>query len=92
MKIAISLVIALIVILFHYWACRRPPKYWYAGGIVPLLWGILLAVLFLNGMVDPAKAWKIILFPTLIFLLMWGEGHEAARKKEIVKMQAQDIG
>lgn len=91
MKVVISLMIAFVVIIFHYWACRRPPKYWYVGGIIPLVWVILLTVLFFNGMINWAEDWKTILFPTLIVLLMWGEGHEAAKKKEIAKMKAKDI-
>lgn len=88
---AITLVIALVVILFHYWASRRSPCYWYVGGIVPLAWGGLLAVLFRNGTINWTNDWKTVLFPTLIVFLMWAEGHQAARKKELAKMKAQDI-
>ena len=91
MKAAISLVIALVVIVFHYWACRRHPKYWYVGGIIPFAWIIFLAVLFFNGMINLAEDWKTILFPTVIVFLMWAEGHEVAKKKEIAKMKAKDI-
>lgn len=90
-KIAFLFVIALAVIAFHYWACRRPPKYWYMGGIVPLAWVILLAVCFFSGKINWTGDWKIVLFPTLLVLLMWGEGYEAAKKKEIVKMKAKDM-
>ncbi|WP_367923895.1 hypothetical protein [uncultured Ruthenibacterium sp.] len=91
MKIAILLVIALVIIIFHYWACRRPPKYWYTGGIIPLAWLILLTVLFFNGMINWAEDWKIVCFPTLLVFLMWGEGYEWSKKKELAKMKAQDI-
>ncbi len=90
-KIAFLFVIALVVIVFHYWACRRPPKYWYIGGIVPLAWVVLLAVCFFSGKINWTGDWKIILFPTLLVFLMWGEGYEAAKKKEIVKMKAKDM-
>lgn len=36
MRLAITLVVALAVLVFHYWASRRPPRYWYVGGIIPL--------------------------------------------------------
>lgn len=91
MKVAITFGIALGVFLFHYWACRRPPKYWYVGGIIPFVWVVLLAVLFSRGMIDWAQDWKVILFPTLIAFLMWIEGHETAKKKEIAQMKAKDI-
>lgn len=91
MKTAITFVIAIVVFVFHYWACRRSPKYWYAGGIIPLLWFGALAVLFWKGMIHWAEDWRVLLFPTLIFLLMWAEGHQAAKKKELEKMRAQDI-
>ncbi len=38
MKVAILLVIALAILVFHYWASRRLPRYWYVGGIIPLGW------------------------------------------------------
>lgn len=84
-------IIAILIILFHYWACRRSPKYWYVGGIVPLIWVGLLVVLFWTGTFHFAEDWKRTLFPTLIFLLMWAEGHEAAKKKEMAKMKATDL-
>ena len=42
-------------------------------------------------MIHWAEDWKVLLFPTLIFLLMWAEGHQAAKKRELEKMRAQDI-
>lgn len=91
MRLAITLVIALAVLVFHYWASRRPPRYWYVGGIIPLAWLVLLAAAFSHGVVNWAQDWKIIVLPTLIFFFMWAEGHEAARKKELAKMKAQDM-
>lgn len=91
MRLAITLVIALAVLVFHYWASRRPPRYWYVGGIIPLAWLVLLAAAFSHGVVNWAQNWKIIVLPTLIFFFMWAEGHEAARKKELAKMKAQDM-
>lgn len=87
----LSLALALGVLLFHYWACRRPPKYWYVGGIIPGIWAVLLAVLFCNGKIHLQEDWRVLLFPTLIFLLMWLQGHEAAKKKEMEAMKAKDL-
>lgn len=91
MRLAITLVVALAVLVFHYWASHRPPRYWYVGGIISLAWLVLLAAAFSHGMVNWPQDWKIIVFPTLIFFFMWAEGHEAARKKELAKMKAQDM-
>lgn len=33
----------------------------------------------------------MIVFPTLILLLFWIQGHQAAKKKEIKKMKAKDL-
>ena len=35
---ALTLLLALVILLFHIWASRRSPRYWYLGGIVPLAW------------------------------------------------------
>ena len=83
MDIAFSLIIAIIVVVFHYWACRRSPKYWYLGGIVPLIWIILNIISFISG--------KVIVFPTLMIFMMWAEGQQSARKKETAKMKVKDI-
>ncbi len=88
---AVPWILAVIVLIFHYWACRRPPKYWYVGGIVPGIWAVLLAVLFYNGKVHPLQDWRVLLFPTLILLLMWLQGHEAAKKKEMEQMKSKDL-
>ena len=42
MNEAITLLIAAAVLILHVWLCRRSPKFWYLGGIVPLLWVALL--------------------------------------------------
>ena len=52
MKVAILLVIALAIFVFHYWASRRLPRYWYVGGIIPLGWLVLLAMAFFQGRVN----------------------------------------
>ena len=88
---AIIWVIAIIVLLFHVWACRRSPKFWYLGGILPLLWIGALVFLFFNGKINFAEDWKILVFPALIFILFWVEGQQAAKKKEMAKMKAKDI-
>lgn len=56
-----------------------------------MVWVTLFEVLFWNDMVDWAKDWKIIFFLTLIVFLIWIEGHEASKKKEITKMMAKSI-
>ena len=35
MNTAITLIIAIVVIILHVWLCRRSPKFWYLGGIIP---------------------------------------------------------
>jgi hypothetical protein len=91
MHTAITFIIAIIIIVFHYWACRRRPKYWYVGGIIPVLWFGLNTILFLNGKIHFYEDWKMLTFPTIIILLMWIEGYQASKKKEINKMKARDI-
>ena len=49
MNAAITLLIAIAVIILHVWLCRRSPKFWYLGGIIPLLWTALLVFLFSAG-------------------------------------------
>lgn len=91
MNTAITLIIAIVVIILHVWLCRRSPKFWYLGGVIPLLWIILLVFLFINRKISLEEDWKMIVFPTLIFFLFWFQGHQAAKKKEIEKMKAKDI-
>ena len=91
MNTAITLIIAFVVIIFHVWLCRRSPKLWYLGGIIPLLWLVLLVFLFFNEKISFGEDWKMIVFPILIFFLFWIQGHQGAKKKEIAKMKAKDI-
>ena len=91
MNTAITLIIAFVVIILHVWLSRRSPKLWYLGGIIPLLWIVLLVFLFFNEKISFGEDWKMIVFPTLIFFLFWIQGHQAAKKKEIAKMKAKDI-
>ncbi len=84
-------IIAVAVTVFHFWASRRKPKYWYLGGIVPVLWIGALVFLFANNMIVLRDDWQMLLFPTLILFLIWISGHETAKKKEIERMKAQDI-
>ena len=91
MNTAIRLIIAFVVIILHVWLCRRSPKLWYLGGVIPLLWIVLLVFLFFNEKISFGEDWKMIVFPTLIFFLFWIQGHQAAKKKEIAKMKAKDI-
>jgi hypothetical protein len=91
MNIVMTLIVALVVIVVHVWLCHRSPKFWYLGGIIPLLWVGTLVFLFFNGKLNFGEDWKMIIFPTLIFFLFWIQGYQAAKKKEISKMKAKDI-
>ena len=91
MNIVMTLIVALVVIVVHVWLCHRSPKFWYLGGIIPLLWVGTLVFLFFNGKINFGEDWKMIIFPTLIFFLFWIQGYQAAKKKEISKMKAKDI-
>ena len=91
MNTVITLLIAIAVIILHVWLCRRSPKFWYLGGIIPLLWVAVLAFLFFNGKINLGEDWKMLVFPTLIFSLLWIQGHQVAKKKEIDKMKAKDM-
>ena len=91
MNIVMTLIVALVVIVVHVWLCHRSPKFWYLGGIIPLLWVGTLEFLFFNGKLNFGEDWKMIIFPTLIFFLFWIQGYQAAKKKEISKMKAKDI-
>ena len=91
MNTVMTLIIAFVVIVLHVWLCHRSPKFWYLGGIIPLLWIGVLVFLFFNGKIIFGEDWKIIIFPTLIFFMFWIQGHQTAKKKEIDKMKAQDM-
>ena len=91
MKTAITLIISIVIIILHVWLCRRSPKFWYLGGIIPLLWIVFLVFLFFSGKINLSEDWKMIVFPTLIFFLFWIQGHQVAKKKEIAKMKAKDM-
>lgn len=91
MNPVVNMLIALAIIIFHTWASRRKPKYWYLGGIVPAIWAGLLAFLFVIGKISIQQDWEILFFPTAILLLIWLSGHQAAKKKEMERMKAQDM-
>ena len=91
MNPVMTCIVAAAVTIFHFWASRRKPKYWYLGGIVPFLWAGAVILLFANGMIRFQDDWPMLLFPTAILLLIWFSGHEAAKKKEIQRMKAQDM-
>ena len=91
MNIVMTLIVALVVIVVHVWLCHRSPKFWYLGGIIPLLWVGTLVFLFFNGKLNFGEDWKMIIFPTIIFFLFSIQGYQAAKKKEISKMKAKDI-
>ena len=81
MNTAVTFLIAVVVLILHV----------YLGGIVPLLWVALLVFLFFNGKIHWGEDWKMIVFPTLLFIVFWVQGHLAAKKKEIAKMKAKDL-
>ena len=56
---ALPLLLALVILLFHIWASRRSPRYWYLGGIVPLAWFLCLGILLFNGRAN----WATSCFP-----------------------------
>ena len=87
----LTLGIALLVLVFHTWASYRSPRFWYLGGIVPLLWVCILAYLWYHGQIDVLADWKILLFPTLLLLLIWLRGNLTAKKREMECMQAKDL-
>lgn len=60
MKTGITLLIALLVIVFHIWASRRRPKYWYLGGIMPLLWLGLLCFWILKGQIQLQQDLRLV--------------------------------
>ena len=84
-------VIAAAVTVFHIWASRRRPKYWYLGAIVPALWIGLVVFLLANGQLNLGRDWKNVVFPTVILRLLWLDGHQAAKKKEMDRMKSRDL-
>ena len=46
MNTVMTLIIAFVVIVLHVWLYHRSPKFWYLGGIIPLLWIGVLVFLF----------------------------------------------
>ena len=63
MNTVMTLVIALAVIVLHVWLCHRSPKFWYLGGIIPLLWIGVLVFLFFNDKINFGEDWKNDYFP-----------------------------
>ena len=88
---ALTLLLALVILLFHIWASRRSPRYWNLGGIVPLAWFLCLGILLFNGRLALPGELGHLLFPTLVLLLLWLEGHLAAKKRELARMKATDL-
>ena len=91
MNPVLTFVIALLVILFHTWASRRSPRYWYLGGIVPLIWLGLVVFLWSRGQIDLPADLRILIVPTVLLLLIWLQGSQAAKKKELERMKAKDL-
>lgn len=58
MNTVMTLIIAFVVIVLHVWLCHRSPKFWYLGGIIPLLWIGVLVFLFFNGKINFGEDWK----------------------------------
>ena len=90
MNTAITLIIAIVVIILHVWLCRRSPKLWYLGGIIPLCGLVCWYFCFQWQKSILGEDWKIF-FPDSYFFPVWIQGHQAAKKKEIDKMKAKDI-
>lgn len=63
MNTAITLIIAFVVIILHVWLCRRSPKLWYLGGIIPLLWISIVAI----GIPKERKVSRLYFTPTFSF-------------------------
>ena len=59
MNPALTFVIAFLILAFHIWASRRSPRFWFLGGIVPLVWFGLLAFLWSRGQISLPADWKI---------------------------------
>ena len=54
----LTLAAAAAITVFHIWASRRRPRYWYLGGIVPALWVAILIFLLANGAIRPAEDYR----------------------------------
>ena len=91
MNSILTLGIALLVVVFHAWASRRSPRYWFLGGIVPLVWAGLLLFLWFQGQVHLPSDWRMVLFPSILLLLIWLQGNQAAKKREMDRMKAKDL-
>ena len=85
MNAAITLLIAIAVIILHVWLCRRSPKFWYLGGIIPLLWTALLVFLFFSGKINWGEDWKMTVFPHLFFSCFGFKDIRWQRKKKLQK-------
>ena len=90
MKILVCVVVIALT-LFHFFASYRSPRFWYLGGIVPLLWVGTLAFLFAKGSIVLRQDWRMLVFPTLLFLLVWARGQQTARRRERRRMKARDL-
>ena len=65
--------VAFGAVLIHAWASRRGATHWYLGGIVPLLYGGIVAWMFVDK--DVLLCLQIIIFgaviPILLLLAAW---------------------
>ena len=84
-------IIAAAVVLFHFWASRRSPKYWFLGGIVPLVWLILMGVFLARGELDLQTHWRTVLFPPVVLILVWIQGQQAARRRDQESAQGRHL-
>ena len=89
MNAAITLLIAIAVIILHVWLCRRSPKFWYLGGIIPLLWTALLVFLFFSGKINWGEDWKMTVFPTLIFFPVLDSRTSGGKEKRNCKNESK---
>lgn len=81
MNTVMTLIIAFVVIVFHVWLCHRSPKFWYLGGIIPLLWIGVLVFLFFNGKINFGEDWKIIIFPDTYLFPVLDSGTSGSQEK-----------
>ena len=52
---------------------------------------LLVVFLLANGQLNLGRDWKNVVFPTVILLLLWLDGHQAAKKKEMDRMKSRDL-
>lgn len=76
-------IIALSAVLVQAWAERKRSRFWYLRGIVPLLYGAVVAGMFWGT--DAARSFQIIVFggclPILLLFGAWWDSRREAPAK-----------